>query len=100
MLSERGTQIFLAVLLTVSIAVPVMHLAFPDGSALHLSTYTLTLIGKYMTYALLAVAVDLVWGYCGILSLGHGFGPRGGWKLVGPRSNQAWTSASEVSIRL
>jgi urea transport system permease protein len=70
-LSERGTQIFLAVLLTVGVAVPVMHLAFPDGSALHLSTYTMTLIGKYMTYALLAVAVDLVWGYCGILSLGH-----------------------------
>ena len=68
---ERGTQIFLALLLTVGVAVPIMHLAFPDGSALHLSTYTMTLIGKYMTYALLAVAVDLVWGYCGILSLGH-----------------------------
>ena len=68
---DRGTQVFLAVLLAVSVAVPVMHLAFPDGSALHLSTYTMTLIGKYMTYALLAIAVDLVWGYCGILSLGH-----------------------------
>ena len=51
--------------------VPVLHLCLPEGSALHLSTYTMTLIGKYMTYALLAVAVDLVWGYCGILSLGH-----------------------------
>jgi len=71
MLSERGTQLFLALLLTVSVAVPVLHLAFPDGSTLHLSTYTMTLIGKYMTYALLAIAVDLVWGYCGILSLGH-----------------------------
>jgi urea transport system permease protein len=48
-----------------------MHLAFPESSSLHLSTYTMTLIGKYMTYALLAIAVDLVWGYCGILSLGH-----------------------------
>lgn len=68
---ERGTQVFVALLLTVGIAVPVMHLAFAEGSALHVSTYTMTLIGKYMTYALLAVAVDLVWGYCGILSLGH-----------------------------
>jgi urea transport system permease protein len=63
--------VFVALLLTVGVAVPIMHLAFPQGSALHLSTYTMTLIGKYMTYALLAVAVDLVWGYCGILSLGH-----------------------------
>jgi urea transport system permease protein len=38
---------------------------------LHLSTYSLTLVGKYLCYAMLAIAVDLVWGYCGILSLGH-----------------------------
>ena len=62
---------FSPLLLTVGVAAPIMHLAFPEGSALHLSTYTMTLIGKYMTYALLAIAVDLVWGYCGILSLGH-----------------------------
>ena len=37
-----------------------------------MSTYTVTLLGKYLCYALLALAVDLVWGYCGILSLGHG----------------------------
>ncbi|HEY0680769.1 MAG TPA: urea ABC transporter permease subunit UrtC [Steroidobacter sp.] len=66
-----GTKVFLALVLTVGVAVPIMHLAFPEGSALHLSTYTMTLIGKYMTYALLAIAVDLVWGFCGILSLGH-----------------------------
>jgi urea transport system permease protein len=35
------------------------------------STYVLTLAGKYLCYALLALAVDLIWGYCGILSLGH-----------------------------
>lgn len=68
---ERGTQVFLALLLTVGVAAPIMHLAFPESSALHLSSYTMTLMGKYMTYALLAIAVDLVWGYCGILSLGH-----------------------------
>ena len=67
---ERGTAIFLAVLVVVCVIVPVLH-ALPESSVLHLSTYTMTLIGKYMTYALLAVAVDLIWGYCGILSLGH-----------------------------
>jgi urea transport system permease protein len=63
--------VFLALLLTLGVAVPILHLAFPESSALHLSGYSMTLIGKYMTYALLAIAVDLVWGYCGILSLGH-----------------------------
>ena len=38
---------------------------------MHLSTYVLMLIGKYMCYAILALAVDLIWGYAGILSLGH-----------------------------
>ncbi len=71
LLGERGTQIFLTVLLATAIVVPILHLAFGADSALHLSSYTMTLIGKYMTYALLAIAVDLVWGYCGILSLGH-----------------------------
>ena len=68
---DRGGALFLAVLLAVAVIVPVLHLAVPDGSALHLSTYSVTLIGKYMAYALLALAVDLVWGFCGILSLGH-----------------------------
>ena len=52
--------------------VPLANLIFPEESALHLSSFTMTLIGKYMCYALLAVSLDLVWGYCGILSLGHG----------------------------
>ena len=62
---------FLALLLVVAIVVPVLNLAVPEGHPLHLSTYTVTLLGKYLSYALLAVAVDLVWGYLGILSLGH-----------------------------
>jgi urea transport system permease protein len=68
---ERGTSVFLAVLLAVLVLVPTLHLALPADSPLHVSTYTMTLLGKYLTYALLAVAVDLIWGYCGILSLGH-----------------------------
>ncbi len=54
------------------VAVPVLHLAVPEDSALHVSTYAITLIGKIMCYALVAVAMDLIWGYGGILSLGHG----------------------------
>jgi len=91
--SERGTAAFLAILIIVGVIVPILHLAFPAGSALHLSSYTMTLIGKYMTYALLAIAVDLVWGYCGILSLGHAaFFALGGYAMgmylmrqIGPR---------------
>jgi len=70
LLGERGTVVFFVLLIAAAIAFPVLH-ATQESSALHVSTYTMTLIGKYMTYALLAVAVDLVWGYCGILSLGH-----------------------------
>jgi urea transport system permease protein len=68
---DRGGQMLLGLLAATMLIVSVLNLAVPESSALHLSTYTVTLIGKYLTYALLAVAVDLVWGYCGILSLGH-----------------------------
>jgi len=61
--------VFLALALVV---VPVLHLNFPEDSAFHVSTYAITLIGKIMCYALVAVAMDLIWGYGGILSLGHG----------------------------
>src|SRR6186713_3280581 len=69
--ADRGGRIFLAVLLGVAVLMPVLHLVVPESSALHLSSYWMTLVGKYMAYAMLALAVDLVWGYCGILSLGH-----------------------------
>ena len=54
------------------ILVPVLHLAVPAGNALHLSDYFITLVGKILCYAIVAVAFDLIWGYAGILSLGHG----------------------------
>lgn len=68
--NDRGGQIFLAAILALIIFVPILH-ALPETHPLYVSTYTITLLGKYLTYALLAVAVDLVWGYLGILSLGH-----------------------------
>ncbi len=60
---------FLALALVV---VPVLHLTQPEGSTFHVFTYAITLVGKIMCYALVAVAMDLIWGYGGILSLGHG----------------------------
>jgi len=49
----------------------VTNVLLPASVGLVLDGYTLTLIGKYLCFALLALALDLVWGYCGILSLGH-----------------------------
>src|SRR5690554_3204311 len=69
---ERSTQVFLGVLFAALVLVTFLHLFMPEDSALHVSAYTVTLLGKYLCYAVLAVALDLVWGYWGILSLGHG----------------------------
>jgi urea transport system permease protein len=68
---DRASLCFLTVLAVIAIAVPVLNLAVPASSPFHVSTYVLTLIGKYLCYAMLAIAVDLIWGFCGILSLGH-----------------------------
>lgn len=79
---RKNAPIFLAVLFVVTIIASLGNLFFPPESALHVSTYTITLMGKYLCYALLAMAVDVVWGYCGILSLGHGaFFALGGYAM-------------------
>ncbi|MEM7633577.1 MAG: urea ABC transporter permease subunit UrtC [Pseudomonadota bacterium] len=73
---------FLIILATIAVAVPVMHLALPADHPLHLSGYAVALMGKYLCFALLALSVDLIWGYCGILSLGHGaFFALGGYAM-------------------
>ncbi|MEM7255078.1 MAG: urea ABC transporter permease subunit UrtC [Pseudomonadota bacterium] len=78
---DRGGQVLLAILVIAAIAVPYLN-ALPADHPAHMSTYLVTLFGKYLTYALLAVAVDLVWGYLGILSLGHGaFFALGGYAM-------------------
>lgn len=75
-------HVVIGVLLVVTIYVSVCNLLFAEGSFLHVSDYTVSLFGKYLCYALLALAVDLVWGYCGILSLGHGaFFTLGGYAM-------------------
>ena len=79
---DAGGVLLVGALLLLSILVPAANLWLPESSAFHLSTYTVTLLGKYLCYALLALAIDLVWGYCGILSLGHGaFFALGGYAM-------------------
>jgi urea transport system permease protein len=79
---DRRTVIFLAVLAAIAVLVPVLNLTMPPGSPLHVPNYVVTLVGKYLCYALLALSVDLIWGFCGILSLGHGaFFALGGYAM-------------------
>ena len=80
--TRRGWAVLAILTLIAAVGVPVCALLVPDGHPLHLSAYALTLVGKIMCYALAAVALDLVWGYCGILSLGHGlFFALGGYAM-------------------
>jgi urea transport system permease protein len=79
---ERGGYALLAVIGVLAVVVPVFNLLVPEGSPLHVSTFMVTLLGKYLCYALLAIALDLIWGYVGILSLGHGaFFALGGYAM-------------------
>lgn len=71
MRGDRGGQITLLVLLAAVIFVPLANTLLPIGHPLHVETFTVSLLGKYLSYAMLALALDLVWGYLGILSLGH-----------------------------
>jgi urea transport system permease protein len=72
MLGAVGWGAVVTALAVVAVLVPVLNLLVPAGSALHLSDYAVALIGKIMCYAICALAMDLIWGYTGILSLGHG----------------------------
>ena len=79
-LSTHGVTV--ALLLAAALCVPAASLLLPADSPLALSSYTVSLLGKYLCYALLALALDLVWGYAGLLSLGHGaFFALGGYAM-------------------
>src|SRR5471032_1958953 len=92
-LLDRGSTLFLVLLAAFAITIPVLNLLVPEGSTLHVSTYLVALFGKYTCYGLLALSIDLIWGYVGILSLGHGaFFALGGYAMgmylmrqIGPR---------------
>jgi urea transport system permease protein len=71
-LSDKGGMIILALLALLAVVVPILALVVPEGSALHMSSYSVTLLGKFLCYGLLALSLDMIWGYCGILTLGHG----------------------------
>jgi urea transport system permease protein len=79
---DRGAIAFVAVIAALAVLIPVLNLAVPGSSVFHVPTYLVALFGKYACYALLALSIDLIWGYCGILSLGHGaFFALGGYAM-------------------
>jgi len=72
LLGTKGWILFLAAFITVCAVVPMLNLWVPADSVWHMSDYAVALVGKIMCYAICALAMDLIWGYTGILSLGHG----------------------------
>ncbi|MEQ8322941.1 MAG: urea ABC transporter permease subunit UrtC [Rhodospirillales bacterium] len=76
------TYVFIAVIAAFIIVIGFLNLAMPESSPFYMSSYVVSLFGKYLCYAILALAIDLVWGFCGVLSLGHGaFFALGGYAM-------------------
>ena len=81
-LSPKAWAGVLAAVLVMAVLVPVLNLVVPEGSVFHLGDFTVSLLGKILCYAICALAMDLIWGYTGILSLGHGlFFALGGYAM-------------------
>ncbi len=81
-LGVRAWAGVLAAVLVMAVLVPLLNLAVPQGSVFHLSDFSVSLLGKILCYAICALAMDLIWGYTGILSLGHGlFFALGGYAM-------------------
>jgi urea transport system permease protein len=79
---DRAATIFILVVAGLGILIPLSNLLLPAGSVFQVPTYLVALWGKYVCYAVLALSIDLIWGYCGILSLGHGaFFALGGYAM-------------------
>ncbi len=79
---DRSATVFLIVVAGLGVLIPLSNLLLPAGSFLQVPTYLMALFGKYVCYAILALSIDLIWGYCGILSLGHGaFFALGGYAM-------------------
>ncbi len=79
---NKSATVFLLIVAAVGILVPLSNLLLPESSPLQVPTYLMALFGKYLCYAILALSIDLIWGYCGILSLGHGaFFALGGYAM-------------------
>jgi len=79
---DRSATIFILIVAAIGIVLPLLNLLLPANSPLQVPTYLISLFGKYVCYAILALSIDLIWGYCGILSLGHGaFFALGGYAM-------------------
>ena len=79
---DRSATIFILVVAGLGVLIPLSNLLLPAGSMFQVPTYLVALFGKYACYAILALSIDLIWGYCGILSLGHGaFFALGGYAM-------------------
>jgi urea transport system permease protein len=79
---DRAATTFVLVVAACGILIPLSNLLLPAGSVFQVPTYLVALWGKYVCYAILALSIDLIWGYCGILSLGHGaFFALGGYAM-------------------
>ncbi|MCG2591852.1 urea ABC transporter permease subunit UrtC [Ramlibacter sp. XY19] len=82
LLTKAGWTSFLAAVVLVCAVAPLLNLVVPATSPFHMSDYAVALVGKIMCYAIAALAMDLIWGYTGILSLGHGlFFALGGYAM-------------------
>lgn len=82
LLSRTGWAAFLAIGFVLIVVVPLLNILPGRGSMMQLPDYLIPLLGKYACYAILALSLDLVWGYAGILSLGHGaFFALGGYAM-------------------
>ena len=82
LLSGKGWTAFFVAVIVVCAVAPVLNLLVPEGNPLHMSDFAVALVGKIMCYAIAALAMDLIWGYTGILSLGHGlFFALGGYMM-------------------
>ena len=80
--SFRGWLLTFGLLFAAIILIPILNVFVPEESFLHVPDYMFPLLGKYLCYAMVALAVDLIWGYTGILSLGHGvFFSMGGYAM-------------------
>jgi urea transport system permease protein len=79
---DKKASWLIVIIMLVAVAIPACNLLIPAGQFGHVPGYLVTLFGKYLCYAVLALSLDLVWGYVGILSLGHGaFFALGGYAM-------------------
>ena len=72
MMTPRAWIGFGVAVAALCVLLPVLNLVVPEGSPFHVPDFAISLIGKYLCFALLALALDLIWGFAGVLSLGHG----------------------------